>query len=86
MIDNLISKTLAWEDEKKTCFLYDDVHFVELLDDYKLTKPTEVKMIFTMGLPFISQHGGQILFQPNDGNLYFMMRDGGGSSDSYNFS
>ncbi|XP_058724174.1 65-kDa microtubule-associated protein 6-like isoform X2 [Vicia villosa] len=38
MVDNLISKTLAWEDEKKTCFLYDGVRLVELLDDYKLTR------------------------------------------------
>jgi hypothetical protein len=86
MVDNLISKTLAWEDEKKTCFLYDGVRLVELLDDYKLTKPTKVRMIFTMGLPFTSQHGGQILFGPNDGNLYFMMGDGGGSGDPYNFT
>jgi len=45
MVDNLISKTLAWEDEKKTCFVYDGVRLVELLDNYKLTKPTEVRMI-----------------------------------------
>jgi glucose/arabinose dehydrogenase len=62
------------------------VYLLELLDDYKLTKPTEVRMIFTMGLPFTSQHGGQILFGPNDGNLYFMMGDGGGSGDPYIFS
>lgn len=39
-----------------------------------------------MGLPFTSQHGGQILFGPKDGYLYFMMGDGGGSGDPYNFS
>ncbi|CAI8609984.1 unnamed protein product [Vicia faba] len=49
-------------------------------------KPTEVRRIFTMGLPFTSQHGGQILFGPNDGYLYFMMGDGGGTGDPYNFS
>ncbi|XP_027330764.1 HIPL1 protein-like isoform X1 [Abrus precatorius] len=49
-------------------------------------KPTEVRRIFTMGLPFTSQHGGQILFGPNDGYLYFMMGDGGGSGDPYNFA
>lgn len=38
MVDNLISKTLAWEDEKKTCFLYDGVRLVEILEDYKLTR------------------------------------------------
>nr|GMC56309.1 HIPL1 protein-like [Ipomoea batatas] len=47
----------------------------------------EVRRIFTMGLPFTSHHGGQILFGP-DGYLYFMMGDGGGagSSDPYNFA
>ncbi|XVF09175.1 hypothetical protein REPUB_Repub07fG0069000 [Reevesia pubescens] len=49
-------------------------------------KPTEVRRIFTMGLPFTSQHGGQILFGPTDGYLYFMMGDGGGDGDPYNFA
>ncbi|KAK8694983.1 hypothetical protein V6N13_072526 [Hibiscus sabdariffa] len=49
-------------------------------------KPSEVRRIFTMGLPFTSQHGGQILFGPTDGYLYFMMGDGGGVGDPYNFS
>ncbi|KAK4767895.1 hypothetical protein SAY87_003036 [Trapa incisa] len=50
-------------------------------------KPTEVRRIFTMGLPFTSHHAGQILFGPTDGYLYFMMGDGGGTSgDPYNFS
>lgn len=40
-------------------------------------KPQEVKRIFTMGLPFASYHGGQILFGPEDGYLYFMMGDSG---------
>lgn len=39
-----------------------------------------------MGLPFTSHHGGQILFGPEDGHLYFMMGDGGGRDDPYNFS
>ena len=47
--------------------------------------PTEVRRIFTMGLPFTSHHGGQILFGP-DGYLYFMMGDGGLAGDPYNFS
>ncbi|XP_057519814.1 HIPL1 protein isoform X1 [Amaranthus tricolor] len=47
--------------------------------------PIEVRRIFTMGLPFTSHHGGQILFGP-DGYLYFMMGDGGGKGDPYNFS
>lgn len=48
--------------------------------------PSEVRRIFTMGLPFTAHHGGQILFGPNDGYLYFMMGDGGGMDDPYNFS
>lgn len=28
MVDNLINRTLAWEDEKKTLFLYDGVSFL----------------------------------------------------------
>ncbi|XAR50108.1 Quinoprotein glucose dehydrogenase (PQQ, quinone) [Bertholletia excelsa] len=49
-------------------------------------KPSEVRRIFTMGLPFTSHHGGQILFGPLDGHLYFMMGDGGGVGDPYNFA
>ncbi|KAJ9163674.1 hypothetical protein P3X46_023316 [Hevea brasiliensis] len=52
-------------------------------------KPLEVRRILTMGLPFTSHHGGQILFGPKDGYLYFMMGDGGGpdnAGDPYNFS
>ncbi|CAK7322904.1 unnamed protein product [Dovyalis caffra] len=50
-------------------------------------KPLEVRRIFTMGLPFTSHHGGQILFGPSDGYLYFMMGDGGGvGGDPHNFS
>ncbi|KAK4834277.1 hypothetical protein QYF36_020138 [Acer negundo] len=48
--------------------------------------PQEVRRIFTMGLPFTSHHGGQILFGPEDGYLYFMMGDGGSIGDPYNFS
>ncbi|KAK6148488.1 hypothetical protein DH2020_019400 [Rehmannia glutinosa] len=48
--------------------------------------PSEVRRIFTMGLPFTSHHGGQILFGPRDGYLYFMMGDGGGVGDPYNFA
>ncbi|RWR73692.1 GSDH domain-containing protein [Cinnamomum micranthum f. kanehirae] len=48
--------------------------------------PSEVRRIFTMGLPFISSHGGQILFGPSDGYLYFMMGDGGNRGDPFNFS
>ncbi|KZV31261.1 hypothetical protein F511_13055 [Dorcoceras hygrometricum] len=48
--------------------------------------PSEVRRIFTMGLPFRAHHAGQILFGPNDGYLYFMMGDGGGPDDPYNFA
>lgn len=39
-----------------------------------------------MGLSFNGHHGGQILFGPTDGYMYFMMGDGGGTADPYNFS
>lgn len=39
-----------------------------------------------MGLHFTSHHGGQILFGPEDGHLYFMVGDGEGRGDPYNFS
>ncbi|KAK8710184.1 hypothetical protein V6N13_145523 [Hibiscus sabdariffa] len=55
---------------------------------FKVTRirPVEVRRILTMGLPFTTHHGGQILFGLNDGYLYFMMGDGGGNGDPYNFS
>ncbi|XP_051122013.1 HIPL1 protein-like [Andrographis paniculata] len=49
-------------------------------------KPQEVRRIFTLGLPFTANHGGQILFGPNDGYLYIMMGDGGSKGDPYNFA
>ncbi|KMT07170.1 hypothetical protein BVRB_6g154950 [Beta vulgaris subsp. vulgaris] len=49
-------------------------------------QPTEVRRIFTMGLPSSNNHGGQILFGPEDGYLYVMMGDGGGRDDPYKFS
>lgn len=48
--------------------------------------PSEIRRVFTMGLPFTAHHGGQILFGPKDGYLYFMMGDGGGTGDPYDFS
>ncbi|KAK4261857.1 hypothetical protein QN277_004798 [Acacia crassicarpa] len=38
MVDNLIYKTLAWEDENKAHFLYDGVRLGSILEDYKLTR------------------------------------------------
>ncbi|KAL8140742.1 hypothetical protein V2J09_006763 [Rumex salicifolius] len=49
-------------------------------------RPTEVRRIFTMGLPFTSHHSGQILFGPKDKYLYFTMGDGGRTGDPYNFA
>ncbi|KAH9323003.1 hypothetical protein KI387_017642, partial [Taxus chinensis] len=49
-------------------------------------KPTEIRRIFTMGLPYDTHHAGQILFGPTDKYLYFMMGDGGSSGDPYNFA
>ncbi|CAD5172082.1 unnamed protein product [Musa acuminata subsp. malaccensis] len=48
--------------------------------------PLEVRRIFTMGLPYMAHHGGQILFGPADGYLYLMMGDGGNIGDPYNFA
>ncbi|KAJ4710165.1 65-kDa microtubule-associated protein 6-like [Melia azedarach] len=38
MVDNLINRTLVWEEEKRAFFLYDGVRLVSILDDYKLTR------------------------------------------------
>lgn len=38
MVDNLIKKTLLWEDETRKSFLYDGVRLVSILEDYKLTR------------------------------------------------
>ncbi|KAH7516207.1 hypothetical protein FEM48_Zijuj10G0110800 [Ziziphus jujuba var. spinosa] len=38
IVDNLINRTLAWEDEKKTLFLYDGVRLVSILEDYKISR------------------------------------------------
>eukprot|EP00257_Ricinus_communis_P026424 XP_025013838.1 HIPL1 protein [Ricinus communis] len=48
--------------------------------------PSEVRRIFTIGLPSKSGHAGQILFGPTDGYLYVMMGDGSRQDDPYNFS
>ncbi|PKA52552.1 HIPL1 protein [Apostasia shenzhenica] len=52
----------------------------------KSANPTEVRRIFTMGLPYSGHHGGQIIFGPEDGFLYFMMGDGGNNGDPFNFA
>ncbi|KAJ0094895.1 hypothetical protein Patl1_15660 [Pistacia atlantica] len=38
IVDNLINRTLAWEEETKIYFLYDGVRLVSILDDYKLAR------------------------------------------------
>ncbi|XP_051146133.1 HIPL1 protein-like [Andrographis paniculata] len=48
--------------------------------------PNEVRRIFTLGLPYGGNHGGQILFGPADKYMYIMMGDGGGKGDPYNFA
>ncbi|KAE9450858.1 hypothetical protein C3L33_17257, partial [Rhododendron williamsianum] len=38
IVDSLISKTHAWEDEKQKLFLYDRIRLVSILEDYKLAR------------------------------------------------
>ncbi|KAJ3677056.1 hypothetical protein LUZ60_002780 [Juncus effusus] len=38
MVDNLIGRTFAWEDEHSTPFMYDGVRLVCLLEEYKLSR------------------------------------------------
>ncbi|PRQ40216.1 putative microtubule-associated protein, MAP65/Ase1/PRC1 [Rosa chinensis] len=38
IVDNLINKTLAWENERKALFLYDGVRLVSILEDYKVSR------------------------------------------------
>ncbi|PKA53934.1 65-kDa microtubule-associated protein 6 [Apostasia shenzhenica] len=38
IVDNLILKTFAWEDQRNMPFLYDGVHLISVLEDYKLTR------------------------------------------------
>jgi hypothetical protein len=39
-----------------------------------------------MGLPYVSNHAGQLLFGPTDGYLYFFTGNGGIRGDPFNFS
>ncbi|KAK1387154.1 65-kDa microtubule-associated protein 6-like [Heracleum sosnowskyi] len=38
IVDSLITKTLAWESERRKQFLYNGVRLVSILNDYKLTR------------------------------------------------
>ncbi|XP_008798245.2 65-kDa microtubule-associated protein 6 [Phoenix dactylifera] len=38
IVDNLISRTFAWEDEQNMPFLYDGVRLISILEEYKLTR------------------------------------------------
>ncbi|MQL85487.1 hypothetical protein Taro_018010 [Colocasia esculenta] len=38
MVDHLMNKTFAWEDERHMPFLYDRVRLVSILEEYKLTR------------------------------------------------
>nr|XP_043632106.1 65-kDa microtubule-associated protein 6-like [Erigeron canadensis]XP_043632112.1 65-kDa microtubule-associated protein 6-like [Erigeron canadensis] len=38
IVDNLICKTISWEDDKKKSFLYDGARLVTILEEYKLTR------------------------------------------------
>lgn len=48
--------------------------------------PSEVRRVFSMGLPYVSNHAGQLLFGPTDGYLYFFTGNGGIRGDPFNFS
>ncbi|PNT62690.1 HIPL1 protein isoform X1 [Brachypodium distachyon] len=48
--------------------------------------PSEVRRVFSMGLPYVSNHAGQLLFGPTDGYLYFFTGHGGIRGDPFNFS
>lgn len=45
-----------------------------------------MRRIFTLGLPYADNYGGQILFGPDDGYMYVMLGDGGSKGDTYNFA
>ncbi|KAK1423636.1 hypothetical protein QVD17_18942 [Tagetes erecta] len=38
IVDNLICKTVIWEEEKKKLFLYDGARLVKILEEYKLSR------------------------------------------------
>ncbi|KAF5206752.1 65-kDa microtubule-associated protein [Thalictrum thalictroides] len=38
MVDNLMNKARAWENERKMPFLYDEVRLVSLLEEYRITR------------------------------------------------
>ncbi|KAK4380566.1 hypothetical protein RND71_002428 [Anisodus tanguticus] len=38
VVNTLINKTLAWEDEKQKLFIYDGVRLVSILEDYKVVR------------------------------------------------
>ncbi|KAM0859503.1 hypothetical protein ACQ4PT_047140 [Festuca glaucescens] len=48
--------------------------------------PSEVRRVFSMGLPYVSNHAGQLLFGPTDGYLYIFTGNGGIRGDPFNFS
>ncbi|KAJ3686677.1 hypothetical protein LUZ61_015841 [Rhynchospora tenuis] len=57
-------------------------------DTATVANQIEVRRIFTMGLPYTTQHAGEIFFGPQDGYLYLMLGDGGNSTngDPWNFA
>ncbi|GMH15138.1 hypothetical protein Nepgr_016979 [Nepenthes gracilis] len=38
IVDNLIDKTIAWEEERKMPFIYDGVRFLSILQAYEVTR------------------------------------------------
>ncbi|WOL09373.1 65-kDa microtubule-associated protein 6 [Canna indica] len=56
MVDNLMNKIFAWEDEKSTSFLYDGVRLVSILEDYKFMRQQkeEEKRRYRVDFSFLS--------------------------------
>lgn len=46
--------------------------------------PTEIRRIFSFGLPYNNHHAGGLWFGPTDKYLYYPLGDGGGAGDIWN--
>uniref|UniRef100_A0A0E0MN71 Glucose/Sorbosone dehydrogenase domain-containing protein n=1 Tax=Oryza punctata TaxID=4537 RepID=A0A0E0MN71_ORYPU len=48
--------------------------------------PSEVRRILSMGLPYVSNHAGQLFFQPSDGYLFVLTGNSGKNGDNLSLS